>query len=60
MRAILSWAAPAVLLACAMGCGQEGTSAKKASNPSSTSSKPEGQPTTAAMTMVTVKVDGMT
>jgi len=60
MRATLSWAAPAVLLACAMGCGQEGTSAKKAASPSSTSSKTEDAPVSASMAMVTIKVDGMT
>jgi len=60
MRATLSWAAPAVLLACAMGCGQQETLTKKATNPSSTPSKAEDASVSASMTMVTIKVDGMT
>jgi hypothetical protein len=60
MRATMSWAAPAVLLACAMGCGHEGTTTKKATSPSSTPSKTEEAPVSASMTMVTLKVDGMT
>ena len=60
MRATLSWAAPAALLACAMGCGQQETSTKKATSPSSTPSKAEDASVSASMTMVTIKVDGMT
>ncbi|MCI0685162.1 MAG: hypothetical protein L0Y71_23945 [Gemmataceae bacterium] len=58
MRATLSWAAPAMLLAC-MGCGHEGASTKKAPSPGSTSAKTDDA-VTGSMTTVTLKVDGMT
>jgi hypothetical protein len=58
MRTTLSWATPAVLLACTVGCGQDPATAKKTPAPSATVPKSDVPPALSA-NLVTLHVPEM-
>ena len=59
MIATLRWAAPAALIAFALGCSQETPPSQKAAAPGKPSPKADATPAIAAANLVTLHVDGM-
>ena len=60
MIATLRWAAPAVLIACTLGCSHEPPPTTKATNPGMAPPKSDATPAASAANMVTMHVEGMT
>lgn len=59
MRTTFPWAAPAVLLACMVGCSRDPAPAKNVPGPDSTARKSEAEPAVSAANLVTLHVEGM-
>lgn len=59
MIATLRWAAPAALLACALGCGQDAPATRNAPAPGTTPGSSDATPALASANLVTLKVEGM-
>ena len=56
MRTTLLWAAPAALLACALGCGQDPAPARKAPSAGTTPAVGDATPALTSANQVTLKV----
>ena len=56
MRTTLLWAAPAALLVCALGCGQDAAPARKAPSAGTTPAAGDATPALDSASLVTLKV----